>query len=72
MRYALIYKLCQGNGHKSVMVYKKDILNRRVSNHQTFANIVTRLHESGSFHKVFQLLAIATEACKVQTKLMKI
>lgn len=44
----LVYGFCESNGRKSVRVYRERFPNRRVPNHQTFANIVRRLRENGS------------------------
>lgn len=44
----LVYGFCKSNGRKSVTVYRERFPNRRVPNHQTFANIVRRLRENGS------------------------
>lgn len=45
----LVYGFCQGNGRESVRVYRERFPNRRVPNHQTFANIERRLREHGRF-----------------------
>lgn len=45
----LVFGFCQGNGRESIRVYRERFPNRRVPNHQTFANIERRLRENGSF-----------------------
>lgn len=50
----LVYGFCQGNGRQSVRVYMERFPNRRIPNHQTFANIERHLRETGSFEKKFE------------------
>lgn len=47
----LVYGFCECNGRQSVRVYRERFPDRIVPNHQTFANIVRRLRENGSFKK---------------------
>jgi hypothetical protein len=50
----LVYGFCEGNGRRSVRIYMERFPNRRIPNHQTFANIERHLRETGSFEKKFE------------------